>query len=456
MALQTVFYARFHPERGPSVVHQYPDDSIIATAPPADPARPPRVRWNEISPNVIPPYELCDRPLSIVSNGHRVLGFPISLEDAKYERNRFTFNVCFVLDERQDARPWYRVVAKTASFFRALEEEGGLLQAEERLPGLRWAGDVDYPAVATGVLHALLKGIVDDMNTYEETCIPVPATHDILNLRLAPPRRPPPPKVRSWDVPLLVEVRLVKRAVRELVYHERAILLDLFHFQAIYTPTTDLAWFVRDEEMLEECGAYVALPPPVPPPLHPDPADAVAVSPASLVALYTSLSPGLTVQDFALTHEDELAGVDVRRLITYGVVKGVLRRVHKYALALDNSLSTRLSSTQDSSPTKSKPKSNEDAVREFDRAWKRAALTSGWATPPSAPLVMEVGVAGAGRRRDAGNEEENDYHDTVVLRRLLDGRHCFDEICVTLGLSEKRVVEKLRGGDFGEVILFNK
>ncbi|KAK3065662.1 Nitrogen permease regulator 2, partial [Teratosphaeriaceae sp. CCFEE 6253] len=255
-----------------------------------------------------------------------------------------------------------------------------------------------------------------------------------------------------------VEVRLVKRAVRELVYHERAILLDLFHFQAIYTPTANLAWFVRDAEMLEECGAYVALPPPVPPPLHPDPADAVAVSPATLVALYTSFSPGLTVQDFALAHEDELAGVDGRRLITYGVLKGVLRRVHKYALALDNSSSTRLSSTQDSSPTKSKPKSNEDAVGEFDRAWKRAPLTSGWATPPSAPPVLEVGSAGAGRRRSGGDGEDgdDDDHETVVLRRVLDGRHCFDEICVTLGLSEKRVVEKLRGGAFGEVILFNK
>ena len=66
-----------------------------------------------------------------------MLGFPISLEDSKYERNRFTFNVCFVLDEyEQGIGSWEQVVKKTAEFFRRIEEDDGILQAEEDAEGI--------------------------------------------------------------------------------------------------------------------------------------------------------------------------------------------------------------------------------------------------------------------------------------------------------------------------------
>ena len=39
---------------------------------------------------------------------------------------------------------------------------------------------------------------------------------------------------------------------------------------------------------------------------------------------------------------------------------------------------------------------------------------------------------------------------------FLDGKHCMDEICVALRLSERKVVERIRGKGFGEVVLFNK
>ena len=42
------------------------------------------------------------------------------------------------------------------------------------------------------------------------------------------------------------------------------------------------------------------------------------------------------------------------------------------------------------------------------------------------------------------------------LRRYLNGNHCMDEMCVAMHLSEKKIVERLRSGRFGEVVLFNK
>ncbi|KAK0260187.1 trifunctional histidinol dehydrogenase [Friedmanniomyces endolithicus] len=492
--LKAVFYARFHPERGPSVVHQYPNGSIIPAFADQVESQQPLVSWSDVSAYVIPPYEVCNRPFSICAEGHRILGFPVSLEDPKYERNRFTFNVCFVLNETEDVKPWLAAVNKTVAFFQALEEEDGLLQTEEDLPGLRWAGEDGYPAQSTGVVYKLLKSIVEDLNTYEETCIRLNSYH-VLNLRLVHPQ-PPPPKVQAWDVPLLirdlpspehwtwdltlqrihpyldgvnpiqriaeladVELKLVKRAVRELVFHHRALLLDLFHFQAIYTPTKDFAWFVADVEMQEECARYVALPPTKDPTPHePQP----PISASVLITLYTSLAPSTPLHSFVQTHYTTLLThcIDIRRLITFGTTKGFLRRIYRYALALDNNnlgLKSQTSRTGEgsaktggSSPAKSKSKSNEDAVREFERAWKRAAMSSGWATPPAEPPALLS--PGAGGEEGAGREEEVDEK----LRGFLDGRHCFDEMRLALRMSERELLARFDGGRLGEVLVFNK
>lgn len=476
---KAIFYARFNPERGPSVIHQYPTGAI-------KPDKDALLSFSDVSAYIIPPYELCNQPLSICTKGHRVLGFPISLEDAKYERNRFTFNVCIVLEETEYVRPWTALVKKTAAFFVALEEEDGLLQAEERLAGLKWAGEEGYPARDVGMVQPLLEAIVQDINLHGETCIRIDDLH-VLNLRLTQPL-PTPPKAHAWDVPLIVrplpateewtwdltpqrirphmdgvkhiqriaeladvELKLVKRAVRDLMYHERVILLDIFHFQAIYAPTADFALFVRDEEMIEECCGYIAI----------DPAkNCIAAGQVmnssipekeTIIDLYAHLSPGLTVYDFVVSTERRLSNIDIRRFITFGVIKGFLRRIHKYALVIDSPSSRHLSANN-SSPSKSKPKSNEDAVKEFDRAWKKAALSSGWATPPPEPPPPVVGSLGRSQR----SAEEVRSEEDEKLRGYLDGEHCLDEVCVAMRMSERKLVERIRSGPFGEVVLFNK
>lgn len=375
--LKAIFYCRFHPERGPSVVHQYPNNSTVTRSSSGDE---PLLSFSDISSYLIPPYDLCNIPLSICSNGFRVLGFPVSLEDSEYERNRFTFNVCFVLDENENARPWQQIVDKTAAFFKEVEEDSGILQAEERLEGLKWAGEVGYPADDVGVVHDLLGTIYEDVNAYGETCVRVDELH-VLNLRLSPPKAKAP-KVRAWDVPLLirplpssdewtwdltlqriypqidgikhaqriseladVELKLVKKAVRELLYHERVMLLDLFHFQAIYALTSEFAWFVRDDAAQDECCKYIAT----------DPANNIFKSARQLaakqqsaeppsreavIALYRDLNPGVSLSDFCLINESKLASVDVRRFITFGVIKGFVRRIHKYAMATDAQLTS--------------------------------------------------------------------------------------------------------------------
>ena len=248
-----------------------------------------------------------------------------------------------------------------------------------------------------------------------------------------------------------VELKLAKRAIQELLYHDRVMLLDIFHFQAIYTLTRDFAWFVQDEEMQEECCKYIVVDPTTNPLAAPGAkaaGDTDTVAKDVLIDLYTLLSPGIAVHEFIMMHQERLSNIDIRRFITFAVIKGFLRRVHKYAIALSPSTSTTPAFTSNSSPSKSKPKSNEDAVRDFDRAWKKAALTSGWETPPEKPPPLAVGSA---RSAEEVRTEEDER-----LRGYLDGRHCLDEICVEMGVNEKKLIERVRSGKFGDVLVFSK
>lgn len=477
--LKAIFYARFHPERGPSVIHQYPQNSIRSTATETEPL----LSWSEISSYIIPPYDLCNQSLSICANGYRVLTYPISLEDDGYDRNRFTFNVCFVLRDDREVGSWEQIVRKTGRFFRDLEEEDGLLQKEEQLEGLRWAGEEGYPVKEVGVVYGLLEGIMEDLNKFGECCFGVDEAHT-LNLRLEREEKEEQ-KIRAWDVPLLirdlpvpvewtwdltlqriwkhvdgirhvqkiaeladVELKLVKRAVKELVYHGRAMLLDVFHFQAIYACTEDIAVFVQDEELQAEGRRYMAVNQPKEDAVLKDTSSSLPTR-EEVVELFCLLQPGLQLAEFCTTHKARLTNIDIRRFITFGIIKGIVRRLQKYALAMESQFSGPILEKKRSGGSSLKARSGEDAAREFDRAWRKAALSSGWATPPSGPHPSSFGKSHKSADRVRTEEDEK-------LRDYLDGNHCMDQICVEMHLSEKKIIERLRSGRFGEVILFNK
>jgi len=510
--LKSIFYARFHPERGPDVLHQHPAGSIsrsssascpleasaasltasatsAATAASSSSSSPNAIlSFPHISAYVIPPHEISNRDLSICVQGYRVLGWPVSIEGEGYERNRFVANVCFVVREQEEeavVRCWRGVVAKMARFMRGLEVEGrgGVLRREEgevdgRLERRRDGhGNGQELDESGGLVGWILGEVYEQLNAYAECCVRVSETQ-VLNLRLertlGERSRPRPKKIRAWDVPLLirelpdperwtwdlvlekvrphidgvnhvkriarladVDLKLAKKAVWELVLHERVMTLDIFHFQAVYALTQDFALFVKNVELVEECGNYVAI----------DPKDGIFASVLSketleeasgappdkntIVELYTILKPGLSIADFCLAHQDLLANIDIRRFITFGVIKGFLKRLHKYALALD---------PPDFPPVPAPPTGTD-----LDDAWRKAALSSGWATPPT---------DGAGILQEKLDEEARARREEVKLVGYLDGKHCLDEVCLEMGMQERRLMEKVKSGRFGEVVVF--
>lgn len=122
-----------------------------------------------------------------------------------------------------------------------------------------------------------------------------------------------------------VSLELAKLALQHLIYHNTILLLDIFFFSNIYVPMDGLNEFINDtDDMQDECAKYVFI-------------DGRKLANSYLCRMFTSFQHGRTVKDWLKLHlENELdilRFVDVRRLIQFGVIKGILKRVHKFPIS---------------------------------------------------------------------------------------------------------------------------
>ncbi|KAI9889789.1 MAG: Nitrogen permease regulator 2 [Vezdaea aestivalis] len=420
--IKSIFFSQFLPKEGPKVIHQVPSGSIVSSAPNTSPSL---FNFDSISSYLIPRQEFCDRPLTITANRYRILGHPICIASPRYERNELIFNLALVLDESAEPTSYLAVVRKLARLLRSLEEEVGWLSRED--------GE-GVPGAMAGKVYNLCEMLLEDLNNYCECMIPIDETNTI-NIKLFP-TYPSPPLVQNHHVPLatlplhsIVDITwdltmrsilphinglnsisriseaanadpsLVRKAISHLLYYSCVVLLDIWSFSNIYALTPEVLVLLQDPSMRKECVAYVrtpsatsAIPSTTGSTTTPvqNFSSAITSQPpvdeAAIVQLILRLRQGLSVKAWAIENASLISrGVDVRRLITFGVVKGFVYRVHKYAVLASGRLA---------------------------------------------------------RRRAGEGEEER-------LEGMLDGRHCFDEICTELGCGERELLGRLKR--FGNV-----
>ena len=415
---------------GPKVLHQVPTSSI--TASPSTPSIP-LLHYPSISNLIIPHPTICNTGLlQLTTSHHRILSYPQHIASPSYPRNAYTFNFCLVLAEDVDFSSYVPVVRKLNTLFRTLEEQSQILSKDGSEPD-------------TGKIYALCEILLEDLNNYSEAMIPIDSSNT-LNIKLFPTYPPPPPlyahhvplsTVRlerlvdeNWDLTMLrvlpwidginsvkqiafladADFKLVKKAIRHLLYYGCVLLLDVFSFSAIYAPTAEIHEFVETREMQEECAKYVALPDNdlseggtgFQRHLDEDERDKEPISGTELVELYLSIKQGQSVKSWCIEHADIAVKMDLRRFITFGVIKGFLYRVHKYAFAKAN---TKLTSS------KLLTKAN---LELSDRKGRSIA--------------------------DLGDEQTQD----AELMKYLDGTHSFDEICTELMISERELTSRLK------------
>lgn len=361
------------------------------------------------------------------------------------------------------------MVIKLAHLMRSLEEQSYFLSDDESAPN-------------SGKIYNLCEMLMEDLNNYCECMIPLNELNT-LNIKLFP-TLPNPPSVKPWHVPLFTvrietlmdenwdltmqriisfingvnsikriahladaDLKLTKKCVKHLLYYGCVILLDIFSFNAIYAPTAEFANMIaKDSDMQRECARYVNTAYALgrleealvdterrtsnmtttttgnEEDIWPLTGKGDLVDGVGIVQLFAGLRQGLSVREWYSQNTSMLANIDLRRFITFGVIKGFLYRVHRYAIR------RKSSSIRTNGENKS-----EGLSRSMSSERQYAEDTTG----------------DRGRGQRYGSDAAP--ISRAKLLEFLDGTHCFDEICTELEISEKRLMERLKGKDIGEV-----
>ncbi|KAG0268489.1 Nitrogen permease regulator 2 [Actinomortierella ambigua] len=204
-------------------------------------------------------------------------------------------------------------------------------------------------------MQNLIEQLLEDLNSYCECQIPVDSANTI-NLKLFP-TYPNPATVFDYQVPIAtvnleslsdvswdmtmqriigcingvssvkriaehadVDAGLVRMCMEHLLYYGCIIMVDLFQFRNIYACKMEMTRLLEDVALQNECVAYVTL------------QDMHAPSFARLYSLYCGLQFGQELHTWMDQNQVANYNIDVRRFISFGVIKGFLYRIHKYPI----------------------------------------------------------------------------------------------------------------------------
>ncbi|XP_039292536.1 GATOR complex protein NPRL2 [Nilaparvata lugens] len=129
-----------------------------------------------------------------------------------------------------------------------------------------------------------------------------------------------------------VEANLVKACLQNLEYYGVVRMIPIFQYSNVYVPTSKLHRLTINKRLQDDCLRTVAR------------AGRQIPSIRDVFRLYSNMAHGTTVRDLCIRFDPVALRVDEKRLVQFGVLEGLIRRVHKYPVMLcdDGSTSTSL------------------------------------------------------------------------------------------------------------------
>lgn len=115
---------------------------------------------------------------------------------------------------------------------------------------------------------------------------------------------------------------LTKKCIEHLLYYHCVILSPMILFSSMWAPTPELGLLLVDETTQREALSYIPLAP-----------STRNVSISDLFGMYASLRQGQTLKEWYAEKEIWRKGIDIRRLISFGSVRGIIYRVRKWPVA---------------------------------------------------------------------------------------------------------------------------
>ncbi|RWS04038.1 nitrogen permease regulator 2-like protein [Dinothrombium tinctorium] len=323
--IQGIFFCEFHSIAGPKITFQVPEDYVSKDV------------FDSLSVYLIPKPELQGSLMTVNVNNMKIIGFPCGIEHEKYPRNRLLFNLCFVCVASMRTMQYEPIVKKLANYLVHLELECNFLFDEN----------------SKAKLPHLMAQIRNQLNKYRSCTLPVTESTTIhLKVNRV---HPEPQQVEDHDVPIFsisevsiipsqwdlttqqvlpyidgyrhvdkiaaeadVEVSLVKACIQNMIYYGIITLIPIFQYSNVYVTTEKLIQLVENTVLRNECLQYVSI------------IDAHLPTFRSVFQLYSNMLPGVTVKELCTRFNPNAHGINEKKLVTFGVMKGLIRRLEKY------------------------------------------------------------------------------------------------------------------------------
>lgn len=417
--IESILYCEFHPKTGPIIVHQTPPEYVT------------KEQFDSMSNYLIPKPELERRLQTVTALGLKIIGYPIGIDDVKYARNRLIFNVCFVCRPHLRTFHYEPMVKKLNNYFQDLEQECRFLSDPEQ----------------RDKIPSILEEIRVKLNEFK-VCKLEMTTSITINLKVVNVH-PDPEEVRDEQVPLLlitqkllrpsrwdlttqqiipyidgyrhisriateadVEVSLVKACIQNMIYYGIVKLIPIFQYSNSYLPTQRLVELHENEPLRQECLEFVRKS------AHP-----AGILPTfrSIFRLYCSMNYGITVRDLCLQHNPHNLNIDEKKLIRFGLMKGLIRRIHRYPVLINEeegkeSISSGTMTTNAASP------------------WSPVESSSGNGDTSNQSLAQNKQQSASGFNPFNYSSQTNSVISKLNAS-LFDGDHNYDQICCKVAIQ---------------------
>ncbi|XP_037629452.1 GATOR complex protein NPRL2 isoform X2 [Sebastes umbrosus] len=290
--IECIFFSEFHPTLGPKITYQVPEEYIS------------RELFDTVQVYIITKPELQNKLITVTAMGKKLIGCPVCIEHKKYSRNALLFNLGLVCDAQTNTCALEPIVKKLSGYLTTLELESGFISNEESKQKL-------LPIMST---------LLEELNATGACTLPIDESNTI-HLKLIQLRKDPP-IVQEYDVPVFTQCK----------DHFIKSQWDLTtqQYSNVYCTTPKVQSLIDDKSIQEECLSYVTK------------QGQKRASLRDVFQLYCGLSPGTTVRDLCSRYAQQLQRVDERRLIQFGLMKSLIRRLQKYPVKVIRDERSRL------------------------------------------------------------------------------------------------------------------
>ncbi|XP_022662959.1 GATOR complex protein NPRL2-like isoform X3 [Varroa jacobsoni] len=312
---------------GPKITFQYPENYVQKEA------------FDLLKVYLIPKEELQHKLITINMCSMKILGFPAGIKDDKYERNQLMFNLCFVCSVDMRTIQYEAIVRKLAHYLVTLERESQLISNPKMKPRLleiisRVRHDLDVKRSASiqvtpattiylkvNRVHADPQDVHDHhvaVFTENRPAVP-PAQWDLTTQRILPlidGFRHVLQIAQESDV----DIDLVKACLRNLIYYDVIKIIPLFLYSAIYVATPLMQKLYTDRHLQADCVHNVQYGTSNQPTFR------------DIFSIYARFNSYYTVADICNLMKPRQKSIDERKLVQFGVIHGLIKRLHKFPI----------------------------------------------------------------------------------------------------------------------------